>query len=223
MKRHLTLVLVLLVLAALACGGGTSPADTEDVPDEPSQPSGSGSGDTSFIPPCVGVIDAYLISSPENRFTEPLNDLKAALEAGNLADAEGHLDTIAYIDDSIQKNTMRANYGGRAISRGANGTKVDMVKLDTIMNEHPELNLDKTKLLKIDVEGAEPLVVFGARELIKKAKPVIFVEKFNTDWFLDRNNIWKTEIQKFRPFEWLLVDAGYHTVKRIKRTILLIP
>ena len=59
------------------------------------------------------------------------------------------------------------NYG--AVKLGIDGEKVKMITLDS-------LKLKQLDILKVDVEGAEPLVFYGARETIKRCKPVIAFE-----------------------------------------------
>ena len=58
----------------------------------------------------------------------------------------------------------------------------EVIETTTIDN----MNLDKCDLIKIDTEGAEPLVLMGAQETIKKFKPVIIFEnnykKLNEDY-----------------------------------------
>jgi FkbM family methyltransferase len=60
------------------------------------------------------------------------------------------------------------NYGG--VRLGRDGEGVEMRTLDSY-------ELDNVSLIKTDVEGAEALVFYGARETIKKNKPVIVYEK----------------------------------------------
>ena len=62
----------------------------------------------------------------------------------------------------------KLNYSGVQI--GIDGPEVDMITIDS-------LNVKRLDLLKVDVEGAEPLVLYGARETIKRCKPVIAFEK----------------------------------------------
>jgi FkbM family methyltransferase len=65
-------------------------------------------------------------------------------------------------------NTNRPfNYGG--VGLGENGEKVNMITIDS-------LNLDRCDYMKIDVEGAEILVLMGAINTIQKYKPAIFFE-----------------------------------------------
>lgn len=61
------------------------------------------------------------------------------------------------------------NYGG--VQLGKDGEQVDMITIDS-------LNLPNCHYIKVDVEGAEILVFFGAIETIRKYKPVIMFEYF---------------------------------------------
>ncbi len=63
------------------------------------------------------------------------------------------------------------NFGGINIEDSKRGTPVNKIKLDNFVNK-----IDRLKLLKIDVEGMEIGVIRGAKELIKKFKPIIYVE-----------------------------------------------
>jgi FkbM family methyltransferase len=75
---------------------------------------------------------------------------------------DGYNCTIDY------NNTNRSfNYGG--IGLGENGEKINMISIDS-------LELDRCDYMKIDVEGAEILVLMGAINTIKKYKPAIFFE-----------------------------------------------
>jgi FkbM family methyltransferase len=60
------------------------------------------------------------------------------------------------------------NLGGLALGRG--GEKVNMICLD-------DLQLPGCDFMKIDVEGAEPLVIAGALKIIQKYRPVVMYER----------------------------------------------
>ena len=93
------------------------------------------------------------------------------------------------------------NKGGLGIGEG--GEIMELKTLDS-------MNLPGLDFLKIDVEGAEGLVLQGAAETIKKYKPTIFFE-----------HNWQTIDPKLvdvghvpTPFE-VLVQLGYTTFKYI--------
>jgi len=73
------------------------------------------------------------------------------------------LDTVR--DDAPHQQGW--NKGGIGIGEG--GEMMDVVTVDS-------LNLPGLDFMKIDVEGAEGLVIKGAADTIKKYKPVIFFE-----------------------------------------------
>jgi len=62
---------------------------------------------------------------------------------------------------------FECNFGGLSIGKGKNN--VEMVTVDS-------LNLLSLDYIKIDVEGAESLVLMGAKETITKYKPIICFE-----------------------------------------------
>ena len=63
------------------------------------------------------------------------------------------------------------NFGGINIQNSKSGIIVNKQKLDNFLN-----NINSLKLLKIDVEGMEIDVIKGAKELIKKFRPIIYIE-----------------------------------------------
>ena len=68
----------------------------------------------------------------------------------------------------IEYNTSKImNYGG--VGLGENGQNIQMITIDS-------LQLTKCDFIKIDVEGAESLVIRGSLETIQKFHPIIFFE-----------------------------------------------
>ena len=71
-------------------------------------------------------------------------------------------------DCDIEYGTSKKlNYGG--LQLGENGEPTTMITIDS-------LELSQCDYIKIDVEGAEALVLVGASETIQKFKPIIFFE-----------------------------------------------
>ena len=66
------------------------------------------------------------------------------------------------------------NFGGVSLTNASAGEKVSMLALD-------DLNLPSLRLLKVDVEGMESDVLEGARNLIMKHRPHIYVENDRDD------------------------------------------
>jgi len=66
--------------------------------------------------------------------------------------------------------TRQSNFGGVALSDVPDGLPVDCVSLDRFVS------LPRMRLLKIDVEGMEAEVLLGGRQLLKKFRPILYVE-----------------------------------------------
>ena len=81
------------------------------------------------------------------------------------------------VKEEFYGSNIHLNLGGMQLGEGG-----EVIETTTIDN----MNLDKCDLIKIDTEGAEPLVLMGAQEIIKKFKPVIIFEnnykKLNEDY-----------------------------------------
>ena len=90
--------------------------------------------------------------------------------------------------------TKNNNFGGINVENSKSGTLVNKQKLDNFTNK-----INRLKLLKIDVEGMEISVIKGAKELIKKFRPMIYVENDRQEhseeliellWSLDYKMYW---------------------------------
>ena len=103
----------------------------------------------------------------------------------------------------IEYNTNKIfNYGG--IGLGKNGEYVKMITIDS-------LDLERCDYIKIDVEGAEILVLTGALNTINKYHPIIFFEK--TDKTLSTEMIESMNIKTdFETPINLLVKLGYNII-----------
>lgn len=77
---------------------------------------------------------------------------------------------------------------------------IEVDRLDTVCMEQ---NTGKIDFIKIDVEGFEYEVLAGGSEVIKKWKPVLFIE-------LDDNNL-KENNKNAKELVELLVGFGYDT------------
>lgn len=67
------------------------------------------------------------------------------------------------------------NFGGAALSTDADGESAHVVRLDDV------LSLSSLKLLKLDVEGAELMVLEGAAQTIERLQPFIYLEADRVD------------------------------------------
>lgn len=82
-----------------------------------------------------------------------------------------------YIEEKRQLDTKsKNNYG--AVQLGKGGPMVEMITIDS-------LNLKRVDLIKVDIEGSEPLMFYGASNTIRTYKPIIIFEhnhlKLNDD------------------------------------------
>ena len=109
--------------------------------------------------------------------------------------------TLSALDKVYDPNQRGHNKGGLGIGEG--GEAITIRTLDS-------LDLPGLDFLKIDVEGAEGLVIQGGAETIKKYKPVIFFEhNYQT---IDPKIIGLGHVPT--PFE-ELVKLGYKTFKYV--------
>jgi len=107
-----------------------------------------------------------------------VNECSAGIEI--LHFAAGHIDGIeASLDDVIHDGpnaeqpyhyepSRPFNYGGLQLGLGAR--KVTMRTLDSFA-------FADVALLKVDAEGSEPLVLWGARDLVRRCRPLILFER----------------------------------------------
>ena len=92
---------------------------------------------------------------------------------------------------------------------GEGGEEVNMMTLDS-------LNLQECDYIKIDVEGAEPLVIEGAIETIKKFRPVICFEYYEdsdqTDGYPEmfKKGLEKTTHEKLEELEYVIHPLVYN-------------
>lgn len=127
--------------------------------------------------------------------------------------ALGHKGMMTHIKNDILDEDD-VNYGSRNIAN-AGDNRVEMRTLDSF-------GFENVKLIKIDVEGAEPLVFWGARETIKKWRPVIFFEWDKTDEFLEKRHIFRREIKEFKPLKFL-EELKYFHVEHFSKNVLIVP
>jgi len=150
-------------------------------------------------------------------FNMVLNDIA---NVQTIQSSVGHKEMVGYMSDKLSdgakkgqnfetifKSNQPINYGGRQLGTG--GERVNINTLDSYA-------IKNISLLKVDVEGAECLVFWGARETIRREKPVIFGEtnyqKLSQAAFdsLDVPN----EVRTFDVREWAVRELGY-TLKNV--------
>ncbi len=74
----------------------------------------------------------------------------------------------------VRLKKSERNFGAHRVVKDEGG-RVKIVRLDDLIDERVEV-------LKIDVEGWEPGVIMGAKRLIKKWRPVMFLEFDGRKW-----------------------------------------
>lgn len=95
------------------------------------------------------------------------------------------------------------NYGG--MSLGVGGEVIDMITVDS-------LQLDTCDFMKIDVEGAEPLVLHGAKETIERCTPILFFEWNHKTITDDMASLFHEDtIQGWSTWE-MLDELGYQNI-----------
>jgi TusA-related sulfurtransferase len=71
-----------------------------------------------------------------------------------------------------------------------------------------EIKIEKVDIMKIDVEGAELKVLLGAKELIEKYKPIIFI-------VLDNPDTKEKVVQMIKNFGYNILDLNFKDIQEI--------
>ena len=87
-----------------------------------------------------------------------------------LGSVDGHLPMPA-IDYTRPSNYSALSFSAAKPQPDASQTSVPIRRLDDVL-----ASLDRCRLLKVDVEGMEPAVLDGARALIDRHRPVLYLE-----------------------------------------------
>lgn len=104
--------------------------------------------------------------------------------------------------DLISVNIEKKGWNNTLIPMNETGSLIQITRLDDI--SHPWLNENEIILLKIDTEGFDVPIIFGAKKLIEKSSPIISFE-FNRE---NMKAIGETGMRVF-PF---LQDLGYENI-----------
>lgn len=137
--------------------------------------------------------------------------------------ALGHITCNTTMNAKCDKNriidyhrSQETNYGG--LNLGIGGEHIDMITLDS-------LKLDKVNYIKIDVEGAEKLVIYGARRTIEDHRPLVFFEenwKTITSDMIKMYNL-SSNIINFNIKEFFLKELNYKNIEKIGSNFLALP
>jgi FkbM family methyltransferase len=139
-------------------------------------------------------------------------------------EALGHKNTKTTMNKYCDKGrildyniTQETNFGGQSL--GEDGESVDMRYLDYY-------NFENVSLIKIDVEGAEKIVISGAIETIKKNRPVVFYEDFApkrlTKEMISMFNL-PSDIINFDIEKFFLTELKYSSLVRVGDNYLCLP
>lgn len=93
-----------------------------------------------------------------------LNNLTNVVCINKIATNEHKIINIPLLDPNSPQN-----FGALRISRFENGYPTESITLD-------DLKLGRCRLIKIDIEESEEKVIAGAIKLIKKCKPILYLE-----------------------------------------------
>lgn len=118
--------------------------------------------------------------------------------------------------DLLYNSDINVNYG--AVSIGKGGTEIEMITIDQLNIEDP------ISVILIDVEGAEPAVFWGAKEIIKKNRPSLVFERNQRVITLEMEEICELtpEIKNFKIEDFVL-DLNYNLPISYGDDIFLIP
>ncbi|MEH2374720.1 FkbM family methyltransferase [Nostoc sp.] len=130
---------------------------------------GANVGAMTLLAHSTGRVDTILAFEPTHRYCSAwhynvaYNGIKnATLIQTAVGDRIGEVDFR--VDPTMPLNN-KINKG--QVHFSSQTQKVKIVTLDSVCNA---LNIDRITLLKIDVEGAEPLVIRGAKQLLKERR-----------------------------------------------------
>ena len=118
--------------------------------------------------------------------------------------------------------SQETNYGG--LNLGKHGEKVEMLRLDDLYQEGV-FGDEGVQYIKIDVEGAEPLVIYGARRLIEDLRPMVFYEenwKKVTKEMIEMFDLSKN-ISQFNIRDFFLKELKYSKIEKIGSNYLALP
>ena len=133
---------------------------------------------------------------------------------GHMDDVEVEVNNILEVDKKVKYGEgNKMNYG--AVRLGTGGEKVKMMTLDS-------LNLDRVDFIKADIEGAESMFFYGARETIKRCRPVILIENENKSQDIIKE-VRKTVDIPDSVAEFDIVDYCFFKLKYIKQGDFLVP
>lgn len=146
-----------------------------------------------------------------NLLKHNVNVNKSRVVAYNVAVGHTTCLTSMDCDDCDPRNDGMWNHGG--VSLGIGGQACVMVPLDS-------LHL-RPQVIKMDVEGAEALVLMGAQHTIGEHKPVLCIEQNSRT--INDNILRASGLQKVPSVDGFLRELGYHVIQRIGDDVIAVP
>lgn len=120
---------------------------------------------------------------------------------------------------SLNYKSKSANFGG--LNLGPAGEAVEMITLDSMRDQFP----NGVKYIKMDVEGAERLVILGAKQLITEFRPYVLFEqnsKTITKEMIKMFNL-DNDVVKFNIIDFFLKDLKYKQIVKYEANFYAIP
>ena len=100
--------------------------------------------------------------------------LLAALERGHVAGSVRPIRAVAAASaGTMRLEINRTHPADHKLSRDGTGVAVDAVRLDDLIKDK---GASRPSLIKIDVQGAEMLVLQGSADILRLAAPALFIE-----------------------------------------------
>jgi len=123
---------------------------------------------TLWAAKCVGE-SGHVIAEPELKNIQALKD---CIKSAGMADRVSVCEAVAAdIPGTLKLRINRAHPADHRID--SEGVPVQAVSLDGVVDS---MGLTSVAFVKIDVQGAEPLVLQGAKNLLRSMRPVLWVE-----------------------------------------------
>jgi len=125
--------------------------------------------------------------------------LKKNIEINNFKNVKIFNKAVGNKNIKVGIITSKDNFGDNKVKEG---NEIDCMRLDDL--------IDKADILKIDVQGWEPEVILGAKKIISKDKPILFLEYTPSEYANDEMiNFLKKNYGSIRS-----IDYWYYVAKK---------
>jgi FkbM family methyltransferase len=155
------------------------------------------SGRVLSIEPNPSVAEQLRVNVARSKFSNVIIEQTACSDS-----AENCTETLYLPDDSsLGKASL-----SQANARSVESVKVRSATLDQLIREHA---LEKVTFVKIDVEGAELMVLRGMTETLRRLRPIIVLE-LEPDLLADLGTSTEEVIAFLSGFSYSIVSLGGH-------------